>query len=603
MKRLLFSAMAVIFSLLFTQHTQAQAFITEWRTNNSGTSASNQITIPATGTFSYTYTGVSPTTGSGSGNGNGSTTITFTTAGTYRVSITPTGANPFSAITFSDAGDKLKLLRITQWGSAVNWSTMANAYWGCANLTITATDKPNTTNVTNMRGTFALCSSLTTVPGMGSWDVSNVTNMSDMFYQATAFNEDIGGWNTGKVTTMDQMFQSASAFNEDIGGWDVSKVTNMSNMFAQAVAFDQDISEWKTGSVNEMSGMFAAALAFNQDIGGWNVSNVTSMSGMFAYASAFNQDIGGWDVSNVTIMNGMFYLATAFNQDIGGWDVSSVTNMSEMFQSAVAFNQSLGRWNLSSVIDMSNMLDDSGLDCPTYSSTLIGWAKGLDAGTTPNNLVLGASGLNYSSSAAVIARQALTDAGWSISGDGSENCVPLPITLSSFTAQTQNNNATLLQWATATETNNKGFSVQRSANGITWQNIAFVNSLAPNGNSNAPINYTYTDTHPLNGINYYRLEQTDMNGSKNYSDVRSVQFGVSISVRPNPVQSVLTVAGISTSDAAYSLINVSGVTVLQGTLRAGNENKIPVNNIANGIYFLRITTNGMSNTYKIKIAK
>ena len=75
-----------------------------------------------------------------------------------------------------------------------------------------------------------------------------------------------------------------------------SVVTNMSAMFYGASAFNQPIGNWDTSGVtNNMSSMFRDASNFNQPIGDWNVSAVTKMNGMFLGASAFNQPIGNWD--------------------------------------------------------------------------------------------------------------------------------------------------------------------------------------------------------------------------------------------------------------------------------------------------------------------
>ena len=191
---------------------------------------------------------------------------------------------------------------------------------------------------------------------IGNWDVSNVTDMGVMFYLATSFNQPIENWNTSNVTDMGGMFQSAGVFNQPIGNWDVSNVTNMSFMFSSSV-FNQDISSWDVGKVTDMYGMFSSSI-FNQEINNWNVSNVTTMGRLFYNATFFNQDISNWDVSSVTEMNNMF-LGTAaaynpFNQDITFWDVSSVIDMNGMFGSSV-FNQDISNWDVSNVIDMSNM--------------------------------------------------------------------------------------------------------------------------------------------------------------------------------------------------------------------------------------------------------
>ena len=81
-----------------------------------------------------------------------------------------------------------------------------------------------------------------------------------------------------------------------------SRVTNMSEMFFGASTFNQNIGTWDLSNVTDMSAMFRMALSFNQDISSWNVSKVTDMDQMFKYASSFKQDLSSWDVSNVRNM-------------------------------------------------------------------------------------------------------------------------------------------------------------------------------------------------------------------------------------------------------------------------------------------------------------
>jgi len=139
---------------------------------------------------------------------------------------------------------------------------------------------------------------------INSWDTSNVTNMTFMFYLAQNFNLPINSWNTSNVTHMSNMFQYAYKFNQDIGSWNTSKVTSMSYMFINAYKFNKNIGGWDTSKVTNMSNMFAGAEVFNNNgsptIGNWDTSNVTDMSSMFSYAYAFNQNISSWNVQNVS---------------------------------------------------------------------------------------------------------------------------------------------------------------------------------------------------------------------------------------------------------------------------------------------------------------
>ena len=66
---------------------------------------------------------------------------------------------------------------------------------------------------------------------INTWDVSSVTDMSEMFYSTDSFNGNISEWDVSGVTDMYKMFQYAESFNQDISAWDVSSVTNMERMF------------------------------------------------------------------------------------------------------------------------------------------------------------------------------------------------------------------------------------------------------------------------------------------------------------------------------------------------------------------------------------
>ncbi len=330
------------------------AFISKWNTSitNTGSSATNQIKLPLTGEASYDfivdwgdgYTDRITIT-------NYSSAIhTYTLEGIYEISITGT----IIGWQFEYQGDRLKLLEIQQWG-CLNLGNLGSYFRQCENFNLTATDNLNLTGTTNLNSAFLGCSNLGSSGGMGNWNVSRVTDMGNMFY------------NAGK-------------FDQPLGDWDVSSVINMAEMFA-------------------------GADAFNQPIGDWNVSSVISMSTMFYYAETFNQPLGDWDVSSVTLMDWMFLGAKNFNQPLGNWNVSSVTTMWVMFSGAKNFDQPLGDWNVSSVTTMNYMFESMSLSSENYDHLLIGWSQL----PLQNSVRLFADGSYYLSSQAKIARQYIID--------------------------------------------------------------------------------------------------------------------------------------------------------------------------------------------------
>ena len=180
-----------------------------------------------------------------------------------------------------------------------------------------------TTKVTDMIRTFGLSSFNQDI---SNWDVSNVRNMTHMFYRAEKFNQPLNNWNVSNVTNMEGMFFWTKSFNQPLNNWNVANVRNMSEMFLMASSFNQPLNNWNVSNVRNMRYMFQVAGKFNQPLNNWDVSNVTDMQAMFAQAISFNQDISNWDVSNVTDMTHMFSDANSFNQNISKWDVSKVSD-------------------------------------------------------------------------------------------------------------------------------------------------------------------------------------------------------------------------------------------------------------------------------------
>ena len=256
---------------------------------------------------------------------------------------------------------------------------------------------------------------------MPDWDVSNVTNMDELFGYKGQFNADLSEWDVSNVTSMEDMFRKAQYFDEDISGWNVSNVTNMSSMFSETIFFDADLSEWDVSNVTQMGFMFHKAKSFNADISNWDVANVINMENMFNLAQSFNADISEWDVGSVTIMFGMFTLAQSFNGDISGWNVGKVTNMSRMFLDAQYFNANLSEWNVSNVIYMWEMFNDSGLSSDNYDALLNGWSEQ----EVRSNVKLAAIGITYCIGQE--ARQYLKDNyNWDIT-DAGYSCGPVGV--------------------------------------------------------------------------------------------------------------------------------------------------------------------------------
>ena len=426
------SNMRVTHMLYTDDAAPAPAFIFEAVT--TGATESFILPLEASGTYNFTVDWGDSNTDTITAWDQAETTHTYASAGTYIVVI----RGVITGWRFNNQNSRQKIYDIIEWGPLRLGNS--NGYFeGCINLTVSATDILDMTGTTTMRDAFGYCWSMTTVPSMNSWDMSNITDMYAMFYYCSLFNQDISGWdvsnvtqmylmfyrcglfnqdigswNTSSVQLMQQMFTEALAFNQDIGSWDVSSVISFANTFNKATSFNQDISGWTTTSLGNMTYMFSETAVFNQDISGWNVANVTNMAGVFYNNTAFNQDISSWNVSNVTDMSNMFDGATAFNQNISGWNTASVADMTTMFNGAILFNQNLGSWNITSMTQANDMFLSITLSVANYDALLTGW----EAQVEQPNVTFSGGNSKYSAGAPATARAALQANGWVITDGG-----------------------------------------------------------------------------------------------------------------------------------------------------------------------------------------
>ncbi len=190
---------------------------------------------------------------------------------------------------------------------------------------------------------------------------------------------------------------------------------------------------------------------------------------------------------------------------------------------------------------------------------------------------------------------------------GSKNNInPLPVELVSFTGDCSGKGVEL-QWQTATETNNRYFVLERSADAVVYNTIA---SIEGAGNSTTPITYNFIDRAPVNGIGYYRLKQVDIDGTgKYYNAISVVCEGVdtetnNLSVYPNPFRDEFVLKGqgyedgnalIRVCDALGKEYMVIDSPVENGALHAVFDGS----SLPPAVYFVHVKTAESSRTLKI----
>ncbi len=173
----------------------------------------------------------------------------------------------------------------------------------------------------------------------------------------------------------------------------------------------------------------------------------------------------------------------------------------------------------------------------------------------------------------------------------------LPVNMLYFRAEKKAEQS-LLSWATATEVKSSGFVVERSKDARAWTEIGFEASKAT---SNTELYYSFLDENPMNGNNFYRLKQLDIDGGIEYSQVKLVKFDKThqLQILPNPANASFVIKGLRGNNT-ITMANVAGQVLVNTRAEGVGEQLIQIVHLPAGMYFVTVTNeDGSSEVHKV----
>ncbi|HQW18053.1 MAG: T9SS type A sorting domain-containing protein [Bacteroidota bacterium] len=168
---------------------------------------------------------------------------------------------------------------------------------------------------------------------------------------------------------------------------------------------------------------------------------------------------------------------------------------------------------------------------------------------------------------------------------------PLPVELLSFNGN-RHNDEIKLNWLTSSELNNHYFTLKRSGNNLQYTELGKVNGA---GTTNLPQRYDYIDSKPLRGINYYKLFQTDFDGTTEEKATLAIRFDAydgDVLVLPdfNHEQVLLQFSENNKEPVNIMLMDAAGRLMLQTVCSESNTCRLLTSHLSRGVYVLRMQT-------------
>lgn len=191
----------------------------------------------------------------------------------------------------------------------------------------------------------------------------------------------------------------------------------------------------------------------------------------------------------------------------------------------------------------------------------------------------------------------------------SSTAVNFPVELSSFSAQPFSGRVAL-NWSTESESNNRGFRIERSSDGAAFEQIGNVEG---HGTYTGHLDYTFDDNSPLDGVSYYRLRQEDLDGTFSYSDIKTVNFTGSfytVSVSPTLLTEgapiTINFFNEEARDIQLSLYDIAGHqlrTITQGMGKGNQALTVDTQGISAGVYLLDMVAGTHAERWKVQVTE
>lgn len=540
--------------------------------------------------------------------------------------------NGFPAVRFDGSNDRLSNLTITS-GNSANFFTVVR-------YSSTPTSNPG---IFQGSPTGLLLSTGANDKVVGMW-VSNTNRPWGRGIQTNNTSQNIPNVATTAINTN-------YIIENQYNGTTINQYVN--STVSGSVGYDGTLKSWTEFSIGRQgteswAGDIAEVIAFNTSINLAQrniVNNYLSSKYNIAIAAAsdfysgdtgangdYDFEVGGIGQSSAGNSNNSFNPSAC-----GGMGITYVSGFQDGDYILAGHNLKTG--NNSSTLDCGGMtgsqnqrwlriwyVDATDAAPKIVSNVVFDMSDGGVAGVVPanaSNYVLlnraGTSG-NWTESSIVptISGDKITFSGVLLSdgyytiGTKNASASPLPIELLYLKGDLCEKGV-CLEWATASERNNDFYTIEKSSDGVNFQTLNQISSMSINGNSDVKLTYYDIDKEPLNGVNYYRLKQTDFNKTFNYSKTIAVslssQTGIKFTVYPNPNSGEFYIdfSGIENShELEIKLTDMMGKNLFSNKLTISEDNTkhikiLPDHYLESGIYLCKLSLGGIMYQVKIKV--